>query len=353
MKIHVLSETENLMEGQGVHTAFVDMVELLKSKNDLEVVVNNQGKGDLFHSHTYGPMYFLKGLSYKGRRILTVHVIPDSIKGSLPYWKLLYPLVKRYFRMVYSYADVCIAISPMVEKAIKDLGVKTKIVRLGNPLPVDRWKTNITKKETGRHKLGITKYEFVVIGVGQIQQRKGIEDFIEIAKVFPHITFVWVGGRPFGKLTEGINRINSKIEHAPKNIIFTGLVKLEAMPELYSAADMMIFTSYQENCPLAPLEAAAAGLPVVFKDLVEYRQLYNSDYLKADTNEAFISQIKSLYEEKEKYAQAVETSKILINQFDKLEIRNSLLDLYHNLLNESDRNTKKQTQYEFSPEFLL
>ena len=94
MKVHIISETAFLMKATGVHTAFIDHIDLLKEKKDLDIVVNNEGRGDIFHSHTYGPYYLWKGIRYKGRRIFTVHVIPDSIKGSLPNWKLLMPITK-------------------------------------------------------------------------------------------------------------------------------------------------------------------------------------------------------------------------------------------------------------------
>ena len=96
MKIHVVSETAYMIKGQGVHTAFIDAVELLKEKNDVEVVVNEEGTGDVFHSHTYGPYYFWKGRNYKGRRIFTAHVIPDSAYGTFPMAKLLMPFIKCY-----------------------------------------------------------------------------------------------------------------------------------------------------------------------------------------------------------------------------------------------------------------
>ena len=125
MKIHVISETLFIMKATGVHTAFMDHIELLKEKDDVEVVVNNEGTGDVFHGHTYGLYYLWKGRKYKGRRVFTAHVIPDSIKGSLPVWWLFMPFIKLGLKIVYSYADVCIAISPMVEKAIIDTGAKT------------------------------------------------------------------------------------------------------------------------------------------------------------------------------------------------------------------------------------
>src|ERR1035437_4061327 len=117
MKVHIASESIYITKGNGVHTAFLELIELIKEKKDLEVIVNNEGFGDVFHCHTYGPYYFWKGWRYKGRRIHTVHVIPDSIKGSLPNWKIFMPFVRWYFKQVFSYADVCIAISPMVEQS--------------------------------------------------------------------------------------------------------------------------------------------------------------------------------------------------------------------------------------------
>src|SRR5665647_733592 len=102
MKVHVISESLFLMKGTGVHTAFIDHIELLKEKDDIEVVINGKGTGDVFHSHTYGLYYIWKGWNYKGKRVFTAHVIPDSIKGSLPLWWLFMPFVKFGLKIVYS-----------------------------------------------------------------------------------------------------------------------------------------------------------------------------------------------------------------------------------------------------------
>jgi len=331
MKAHIFSETAYMMSGQGVHTAYIDLVELLSGRNEVEILVENGGKADVFHSHTYGPLYFWKGRKYKSKRIITVHVIPDSIKGSLPLWQLWYPFVKWYFRKVFNYADVCIAISPMVEKAIVDLGVKTKIVRIFNPLPIERWQSSYQRRMSGRKFLTLNDDDFVIIGVGQLQSRKGIEDFIEVAKALPHLKFVWVGGRPFGKFTDGYERINNKIANAPCNIQFTGLMELDQMPELYASADMMLFPSYQENCPLAPIEAAAFGMPVIYRDIEEYSTLYEYPYLKAKTNEEFIVLIKRLSEDECFYQEAYDLSTNLIKQFEKEEIYKKILNVYSEL----------------------
>jgi len=331
MKIHVVSETQYLMKGQGVHTAFVEHVALLKEKDDVKVVVNEEGWGDLMHCHTYGPYYFWKGRKYKGRRIHTAHVIPDSIKGSLPMWKRLFPFVNWYFKKVFSYADVVIALSPMVEEAILTLGVKSRIVKIYNPVLIGKWKRTDENRQKGRGLLNLNGDKKVILGVGQLQSRKGLEDFLDIAEALPEAIFVWVGGRPFGKLTEGIERINTRIKNASAHIHFPGMFELKDMPAIYAAADMLLFPSYQENCPLAPIEAAACGMPVVYRDIREYELLYEYPYLKAKTTAAFIETAKKLLNEPEFYAEGLQISAELIKQFDQEKIRQGFIDLYRSM----------------------
>jgi len=317
------------MQGEGVNTAFLNCVELLKEHQDVDVFINNEGIGDIMHCHTYGPYYFWRGLKYKGRRILTVHVIPDSIKGSLPASNLFMPFVRWYFKKAFSYANVCIAISPMVEKAITDLGARTTIVRLNNSIQIDNWKRTPELRKKGRDILGLKDNDFCILGVGQIENRKGCGDFIEIGQQVTNAKFRWIGGRPFGLMTEGILKLNNKITHAPGNIKFPGLFSLSEMSSIYAAGDLFLFPSYQENCPLAPLEAAASGMPVIYRNINEYKLLYSNEYMKADNNEQFVATIKRLMYDKAEYNRGLAITKKLITQFDKDEIRLKLIELYN------------------------
>jgi 1,2-diacylglycerol-3-alpha-glucose alpha-1,2-galactosyltransferase len=351
MKIHVISETPFVMKATGVHTAFLDHVELLQERNDIDVVVNEEGTGDVFHGHTYGLYYLWKGIRYKGRRVFTVHVIPDSIKGSLPFWQLFMPLIKIGLRIVYSYADVCIAISPMVEKAILDTGAKTKIVKIYNPVHIDTWKRTAEKRRIGRDMLGIAEDEFVVIGVGQLLGRKGVDDFLDISEVIPEAKFVWIGGRPFGGLTEGIQRINDRLSHTGENFTNAGQIELENMPAIYAAADLMLFPSFQENCPLAPVEAAACGMPVIYRDIAEYRSLYENPYIKAADKSEFIAITKRMISDKDYYEYGLKLSEQLLLQFDKEIIREKLLRVYNTLLTNWESSDKDITFTELELQF--
>jgi 1,2-diacylglycerol-3-alpha-glucose alpha-1,2-galactosyltransferase len=334
MKIHVISETPFIMKATGVHTAFMEHIELLREKDDVEVVVNDEGTGDVFHGHTYGLYYIWKGRKYKGRRVFTAHVIPDSIKGSLPLWRLFMPFIRLGLRIVYSYADVCIAISPMVEKAIRDSGAKTRIVNIYNPVHIDTWRRTAENRQKGRERLGLEENEFVVLGVGQLVGRKGVDDFLDIAQAIPEVKFVWAGGRPFGGLTEGIKRIDERLRKTGENFINAGSVELEDMPLIYAAADLMLFPSYQENCPLAPIEAAACGMPVIYRDIEEYKSLYKYKYLKARTTAEFIRLTRMMISDRQYYEEGLRISEQLLIQFEKENIREKLIDVYRSLLND-------------------
>lgn len=51
--------------------------------------------------------------------------------------------------------------------------------------------------------MGIAQQRFVVVGSGQIQERKGVFDFIQLAEQNPDVQFIWAGGFSFGRITDG------------------------------------------------------------------------------------------------------------------------------------------------------
>jgi 1,2-diacylglycerol-3-alpha-glucose alpha-1,2-galactosyltransferase len=95
----------------------------------------------------------------------------------------------------------------------------------------------------------------------------------------------------------------------------------------------MLFPSYQENCPLAPIEAAACGMPVIYRDIEEYKSLYMNSYIKAASTEEFISLTRRMIEDKEFYNEGLKISQELLIQFDKDIIREKLINVYMSLLN--------------------
>lgn len=46
-----------------------------------------------------------------------------------------------------------------------------------------------------------------MLGAGQVQTRKGVLDFVDVAKKSPDVQFVWAGGFSFGRITDGYEEL--------------------------------------------------------------------------------------------------------------------------------------------------
>ena len=333
IRVNVMSETSFWgLENQGGHTGFLDCVNLMATHPDLEVCVNSNEPCDVLHSHSWGPAYFLRGGRHlSGRRVFTAHVVPETAEGALPLMNLARPIVRAYMKMLYNYSDTVIAVAPWMARLIAALGVESPIETIPNPLRSDRFFESKDLRREGRQLLGISDQRPVILGVGQIQPRKGIPDFAEVARATPDAQFVWVGGRPFGMMSAGIMDLHRLSSNPPPNLKFAGMFDLTLMPRIYNAADVFLFPSFQENCPYAPMEAAACGLPVIFRDLVEYRALYNSTYLHAPSVEGMIACLHSLLSSDLERKRWSALSKALVSAFKPEAYVDKVASLYDRL----------------------
>ena len=152
-----------------------------------------------------------------------------------------------------------------------------------------------------RQKHGIDKDQFVVLCAGQLQVRKGIFEFIEIAKTMPEVQFIWAGGFSFGNITSGYKEVKEVLENPPANVKFTGIVDREVMNELYNIANVLFLPSYSELFPMIILEAMNCNTPLLLRDIDVYPKILFDYYLKGNTNEEFIAAISRLKDEPDFY----------------------------------------------------
>lgn len=111
------------------------------------------------------------------------------------------------------------------------------------------------------------KNDIVVISIGTVELRKGIDFFIESQQIlknkgFNNFKFIWIGEMPYDNLSR---EIVLKILNTDKNFVFLG-TKKNPFPYLKSA-DIFVLPSREDPFPLVALEAMALGKPVIaFKD---------------------------------------------------------------------------------------
>ena len=283
LRINMLSSSEKVA-GQGVSGAYRELVHLLQrdAKEELIVTENLPIEADITHFHTIDFPYYLSTFQKKrsGRKIGYVHFLPDTLEGSLKIPFFLKGIVKRYVFSFYNRMEHLVVVNPMFIEDLVAAGIpREKVTYIPNFVNKEKWHP-LPKEEVLRLRedLGLDQNRFIVVGAGQVQKRKGIDDFIRLAEELPQITFIWAGGFSFGGMTDGYEKYKKMMENPPKNLLFPGIVTPERMRELYSLADIFLLPSYNELFPMTILEAASCDAPIMLRDLDLYKVILEGNY---------------------------------------------------------------------------
>lgn len=337
--INMLSSADKI-EGQGVKSAYEEQVKLVsEGASDLfEVRINSLKKSDIQHSHTIEPQNYLRMLNNKGANICYVHFLPDTLEGSIQLPKPFFAVFKKYVVGFYKMADYLIVVNPSFIPQLEAYGIaKEKIVYIPNYVSKDVfYRYDIEKRKKLRQEFKVDEDAFCVIGVGQVQTRKGVLDFIEVAKQLPQITFLWAGGFSFGMITDGYAELKEVVEHPPKNVRFTGILTRDKMNDFYNIADVLFMPSYNELFPMSILEAVNLHIPLVLRDLELYEDILFHKYLKGNNNEAFVEEIHSLYQNREIYSKYSNWSKEISEYYSKENVLAIWKDFYTKVYNEQE-----------------
>lgn len=302
------------VKGQGVGSAYIEQVNLVRNglKEEFEVVINNKQRTEIMHYHTIDLKHYLSipFAKKKGTAVGYVHFLPETIEGSLKIPKLFRNIFYKYIINFYRKMDMLVTVNPSFISKLEAYGIdRDKINYIPNYVSKEKFHP-ISKEEiqNQKEKLGIRREAFVVLGVGQIQTRKGVLDFIEIAEKMPEVQFVWAGGFSFGNITDGYKELKKIVENPPENVLFTGIVERESMNTIYNIADVLFMPSYNELFPMAILEAMNTNTPLLLRNLELYEDILFDYYLKEQDNEGFISSIRRLMYDEEFYEEAKKKS---------------------------------------------
>ena len=158
---------------------------------------------------------------------------------------------------------------------------------------MDNYKFDKEKVRKYKDYFSIKDNQKVVIGIGLLFKRKGLHDFIEVAKKMPDITFIW-----FGALSKILctHDINKAIRNKPKNVIMPGYIDGDVIQGALQGADLFFFPSYEETEGIVVLEALASKIPLLIRDIPVYEDWLtnNVDCYKGNNNEEFIALIEKI-----------------------------------------------------------
>lgn len=121
-----------------------------------------------------------------------------------------------------------------------------------------------------RHDMGFTDDDFVMVYSGRINKEKGVSELIDAMLQltdYPQIKLMIIGGSFFGNTNdedEFIRSLKEKARRIKDNIVFTGFIPYDKMPEYLQLSDIAVVPSmWEEPFGLTVVEAMAAGLPLI------------------------------------------------------------------------------------------
>lgn len=128
------------------------------------------------------------------------------------------------------------------------------------------------EKRTARRVAGVSENEFVLLQLGRMVPRKGVENVIRAAGLLKdqinNLRVLVVGGDsdlPDEIKTPEISRLKNIAREAGVSdcLTFTGRKQRDELKYYYNAADIFVTTPWYEPFGITPLEAMACGTPVI------------------------------------------------------------------------------------------
>ncbi|TDT98241.1 glycosyltransferase-like protein [Streptomyces sp. 846.5] len=173
--------------------------------------------------------------------------------------------------IVEPYAHICVSAAVATELA-DGWGIKAPVIP--NGVAYDRFAaTDPQARANWRSRLG--RY---ILTVGGIEPRKGSLDLLEAYALLrtghPGVRLVIAGGETLFDYRDYRARWERRAAELGVDPVVLGQVAEDALPSLVAAADAFAFPSVKEGFGLAAMEALAAGVPLVVRDLPVLREVF-------------------------------------------------------------------------------
>lgn len=336
--IKMLSKADSV-EGQGVGSAYLEQVKLVKetSGDIFEVIINKHKKCDILHVHSINPSLYIRMrcANKKTKKVMYCHFLPQTLKDSLKLPKGIFRILASYVMSFYKHADYLVVVNPIFIDELNKLGVKKeRIVYIPNYVnDLDFYPiTDKNQLDEIKDKYHLDKTKKIIISAGQVQSRKGVLDFVEVAKRNPVVLFVWCGGFSFGKITEGYDELKKVVENPPENVKFLGIIPRKEMNAMFNISDALFMPSYNELFPMTILEAASVEKPIILRDLDLYKPILFENKHYFTNNEEFDAAIKRLLSDEKYYEDLKEDSLAIKRYYSKNNVGKLWREFYLSIL---------------------
>jgi len=266
MKILLYTEGEKLFSKSGLGKAIKHQMKALEYEK-IEYTTNVQDDYDIVHINFYGPNSFAlaKIAKKKGKKVVYhAHSTEEDFKNGFIFCKQISPVFKKWLIKCYSLGDVIITPTPYSKKLLEGYGIEKPIYAVSNGIELDKFKVDQDAHNRFRKRYNLKETDKVVIGIGLYIERKGIVDFVELAKRLLEYKFIWFGYSPLSAATKEVrDAVNTKLP----NLLFAGYVEQEIIVEAMNGCDVYLFPTYEETEGIPIIEACACKTTAIVRDI--------------------------------------------------------------------------------------
>lgn len=195
------------------------------------------------------------------------HSTMEDFRNSFVGSNMAAGLFRRWISRCYGSGDVIITPTPYSARLLRSYGINKPIVPLSNGIDLAAYKKSEEGARRFRETYCIPSSRKVVLGVGHYIERKGILDFVEMAKRYPQYEFIWFGSTPTALIPP---RIRKAVRTQLPNLQFPGYISKEKLMDAYSGSDLFFFPTLEETEGIVMLEAMAMHTPVLVRDIPVY-----------------------------------------------------------------------------------
>ena len=251
---------------------------------------------DIVHINTIFPESFLfaKKAKAKGKKIVYhAHSTEEDFRNSFKLSNSMAPAFKQWLRLCYKNADLILTPTPYSKKLLENYDLGKEIVPISNGIDLQFFKSSLEASKRFRKKYGFKENDKVIMSVGLYIERKGILEFLELAKRMPEYKFIWFG---YTAPTLTPIKINEAIKNKTDNVYFPGYVDSSELKDAYSGADIYIFPTKEETEGIVLLEALAMKINTIVSDIPVYDEWLMDGYnvYKAKNVDEFEKKIKGI-----------------------------------------------------------
>lgn len=279
MKIKLFVGNEETVKLSGIGKAFSHQQQALELNEVPYTTDNNDQDFDLIHVNTAFPSSLLaiRRAKKAGRKVVVhAHSTEEDFRNSFRFSNLVAPLWKRWLIYLYSLGDQIITPTPYSKRILEGYGIKVPITAISNGVDLGAFKSSLEDKAKFIEKYDIAADDRVVISVGWIFERKGFDTFVEVARNFENVKFIWFGDVTKSAPTSKICKI---LRELPDNVIMAGYVDSRTLIGAYSRCDVFFFPSREETEGIVVLEALACkARNIVLRDIPVFEGWMQSGY---------------------------------------------------------------------------